>query len=68
MKLPHSPMTRWRLGATRLREPNERRDEGLSPVTPQAQQGVEECQDQCDQMHPDNPAEQLECYKRECWS
>ena len=68
MKLPHPSMQRWQPGATRLRELNDRGDEGQSPVRPQAQQGVEECQDQCDQMYPENPAEQLECYKRECWS
>jgi hypothetical protein len=42
-------------------------DEARGAVAPLAQQGVAECQQMCDSMHPDNAAEQLECYKRYCW-
>ena len=32
------------------------------------QQGVAECQEECQQLYPDSPREQLACYKRECWN
>jgi hypothetical protein len=42
---------------------------GRTPgIVPHAQQGVAECQDRCEELYPDNPIEQLECFKQECWS
>lgn len=68
MKHRNFYMTQWQAGRTRLSVRSDRSGEGPPQIEPQAQQGVGECQDQCDSMYPDNPIEQLECYKRECWS
>jgi hypothetical protein len=68
MKLPtYFSMRQWQAGATRSYERGNRGDDSLSQIEP-AQQGVGECQDYCEAMYPDSPIEQLECYKRECWS
>ena len=67
MKLLLHPIPRRRKGATRLRTRKQGGDRRPSLINPLAQQGVEECQDQCDASY-DDPMEQLECYKRECWS
>jgi len=68
MKLPtYFVMRNWQAGVTRSYA-HKMRGETSSGITPQAQQGIDECQDYCEELYPDNPIEQLECYKRECWS
>ena len=69
MKLPtYYYMRQWRARVTRSYINNNAGGESSSHVTPHAQQGVDECQDYCESMYPDDPMEQLECYKQECWS
>jgi len=69
MKLPtYFYMAHWRARTIRSLQSDQSRGEESSQITPQAQQGLDECQDYCESMYPDNAIEQLECYKRECWS
>jgi hypothetical protein len=67
MKLPYSYRTPWQSGNRHSSNPNNQDRELSSYVLPQAQQGVAECQRRCRDMYPDNPAEQVACYRRECW-
>ena len=67
MRLPVILTARGESGTRRLCAHVDRGRERPAQIAPQAQQGVQECQLQCQQMYPDNPTEQLECYKRECW-
>lgn len=67
MRLPVIYAARGQSVTRRLQDPVGRGRERPEQIAPQAQQGVQECQMQCQEMYPDNPTEQLECYKRECW-
>jgi hypothetical protein len=68
MKLPIFHRTQWQHGRTWASKPLDRIAAYTSGITPQAQQGVAECQERCEEMYPDNPNEQLECFKQQCWS
>jgi hypothetical protein len=68
MKLPAEfYMREWRARTARFCQTTAA-GESSSQVTPHAQQGMDECQEYCESMFPDDPMEQLECYKQECWS